>query len=57
MLNTPCNHELTQQWDTVNTGRHLYEIQRERSSEDNFKKSTKEENILTRLRVGHTMLE
>ncbi len=48
--------EWQHKWDTVNTGRHLYEIQREVGVGRITKRSIKEENILTRLRVGHTML-
>ena len=40
-------------WDTGNTGRHLYGVQREVGTMRTVKRSTKEENILTRLRVGH----
>ncbi len=48
--------EWQHKWDTGNTGRQLYEIQREVGVVRITKRSTKEENILTRLRVGHTML-
>ncbi len=48
--------EWQHKWDTVNTGRHLYEIQREVGVVRITKRSIKEETILTRLRVGHTML-
>ena len=43
-------------WDTGNTGQHLYVVQRELGTVRTAKRSTKEENILTRLRVGHTRL-
>ncbi len=48
--------EWQHKWDTVNTGRLLYEIQREVRVVRITKRSIKEENILTRLRVRHTML-
>ena len=43
-------------WDTGNTGWHLYAIQREVGTVRTAKRSTKEENKLTRLRVGHARL-
>ena len=43
-------------WDTGNTGRHLYAVQREVGTVRTAKRSNKEDNILTRLREGHTRL-
>ncbi len=48
--------EWQHKWDTLNTGHHLYEIQRGVGVVRITKRSITEENILTRLRVGQTML-
>ena len=50
------NKEWQHNWDTGTTGRHLYSIQQEVGTPRTVKRSTREENIITRLRVGHTKL-
>ncbi len=42
--------------DTGYTGRHLYKTQRAVGVVRKSRRSTKQENILSRIRVGHTML-
>ena len=43
-------------WDRGNAGRHRYAVRREVGTVTIAKRSTKEDNILTRLRVGHARL-
>lgn len=56
MIKSKITNKWQDKWNQGTTGRHLYNIQNEVGKMRRTGRSTKEENVISRLRLGHTRL-